>query len=70
MAKLRAFGMQVVEVDGHDIEAIAAASQQRQEQGALVILAYTNPYQGMDYLARRAPNYITCVFNLLKKLTP
>lgn len=54
-AKLRAFGMQVVEVNGHDIEAIAAASEQRPQQGALIILANTNPYQGMDYLARRAP---------------
>lgn len=54
-AKLRAFGMHVVEVNGHDIDAIVAASEHRPEQGALVILAHTNPYQGMDYLARRAP---------------
>jgi transketolase len=54
-AKLIAFGMHVIEVDGHDIEAIAAASQHRPAQGALVILAHTNPYQGMDYLAQRAP---------------
>ncbi|OQW93983.1 MAG: transketolase [Beggiatoa sp. IS2] len=54
-AKLRAFGAQVVEVNGHDIEAIDQASTVQPEQSALVILAKTNPCQGMDYLENRRP---------------
>lgn len=53
--KLRAFGMHVVEVDGHDITAVHQAGEIRPAQGALAILAHTCPYQGMDYLQRRAP---------------
>ncbi len=55
VAKLTAFGAEVVEVDGHDIPAIHAASEKQPEQGALVMLAYTNPCQGMDYLNKRRP---------------
>jgi transketolase len=55
VAKLRAFGAHVIAVDGHDIEAIAAAAEVRPSQGALVIVAHTNPAQGMDYLNQRRP---------------
>jgi len=54
-AKLSAFGAQVVEVDGHNIEALNTAGNLRPTQGALVILAHTNPCQGMDYLEKRRP---------------
>ncbi len=54
-AKLTAFGSQVVEVNGHDIEAIATAGKIRPQPAALVILAKTHPYQGMDYLKLRLP---------------
>ena len=54
-AKLTAFGAQVVEVDGHDIEALQRAAAIRPLQRALVILAKTCPYQGMNYLKKRYP---------------
>jgi transketolase len=53
--KLKAFGAHVEDIDGHDIEAIAAAGEIRPEKGPLVILANTSPYQGMDYLKKRFP---------------
>ncbi|RKZ88275.1 MAG: transketolase [Candidatus Parabeggiatoa sp. nov. 1] len=53
--KLAAFGADVIEVDGHDIEAVQKAGEMRPESSALVILAKTNPYQGMDYLQKRWP---------------
>jgi len=53
--RIRAFGAEVVELDGHDIEAIHAAGSRRPEQGALVLLANTDPCRGMDYLNRRRP---------------
>lgn len=54
-AKFAAFGAQVIDIDGHDIEAIHRAGQVYSEQGAVVILAHTNPCQGMEYLNRRRP---------------
>jgi transketolase len=53
--KLAAFGAHVIEVDGHDILAVQRAGKTLPETGALVILANTNPYQGMDYLKKRWP---------------
>jgi len=54
-AKLRAFGAQVVEVNGHDIEALDQASNIQPIDKALVLLANTHPCQGMDYLETRRP---------------
>ncbi len=53
--KINAFGSMGIEVDGHDIEAICQACKKRPEKGALIILAKTSPYQGMDYLKKRCP---------------
>ncbi|MDM8559002.1 1-deoxy-D-xylulose-5-phosphate synthase N-terminal domain-containing protein [Candidatus Parabeggiatoa sp. HSG14] len=53
--KLTAFGANVIELDGHDIEAVQKAGETYPENGALVILAKTNLCQGMDYLERRLP---------------
>ena len=53
--KLIAFGTYVIEIDGHDILAVQRAAETQPETGALVILAKTNPYQGMDYLKKRWP---------------
>jgi len=53
--KLKAFGAHVADINGHDIEAIAAAAEIRPEKGPLVILARTSPYQGMDFLEKRFP---------------
>lgn len=55
VAKLTAFGTHVIEVDGHDIESIQKATETQPAAGALVILARTNPCQGMDYLDKRRP---------------
>jgi transketolase len=54
-ARLRAFGAHVIEVDGHDVEDLASASEIRPAGGPLVLLARTNPAQGMDFLERRRP---------------
>jgi len=54
--KIAAFGAHVIEVDGHDILAVERAAKTQPEKGALVILANTNPYQGMDYLKKRWPH--------------
>lgn len=54
-SKVRAFGSKVVEVDGHDIEEVEAASRLKSTAGAVVILAYTNPCQCMSHLEGRRP---------------
>lgn len=54
-AKVRAFGGHAVEVDGHDVEALARAADVRPTGGPLVVLARTSPCQGMDWLERRRP---------------
>ncbi len=53
--KMRAFGAVVVEIDGHDIEAMRQAKQEAHEGQPLIILARTSPYQGMDFLKKRFP---------------
>lgn len=53
--KLAAFGAHVIEVDGHNIEAVQNTGEIQPQNGALVILAKTNPCQGMDYLEKRRP---------------
>ncbi|MCP4655616.1 MAG: transketolase [bacterium] len=53
--KLRAFGAHVVEVNGHDVEALGTAGDLRPHRGPLVILAATNPCRGMDHLEKRRP---------------
>ncbi|HEY8346235.1 MAG TPA: transketolase [Symbiobacteriaceae bacterium] len=54
-AKLTAFGARVVEVDGHDVEALAAAAEQEHEGRPLVVLCYTDPCRGLDLLRANAP---------------
>jgi transketolase len=53
--KLRAFGAHVLQVDGHDIDALAEAGSVVPEKGPLAILASTNPCCGMPYLEKRRP---------------
>lgn len=55
-SKLSAFGAHVVKVDGHDIEALVDAAQERQMGKPLVVLGYTSPYQGMEILKERYPH--------------
>lgn len=53
--RIRAFGMYVVAVDGHNVEALAAPAASWPAGKPLVVLAYTNPWQGIDLLQARAP---------------
>lgn len=54
--RLRAFGWDVHEVDGHDVEALIRPATQRRTQRPLVVLALTDPCRGLDVLRQRAPN--------------
>lgn len=53
--KIRAFGWRVHEVDGHDIEALAAPAAKPSDGRPLLVLARTTPWQGIPSLAERAP---------------
>ena len=53
--RIRGFGAHIVKVDGHDVEALAAPAEAWPKNKPLVVLAYTNPWQGIDLLRARAP---------------
>jgi transketolase len=53
--RLEAFGAFVVEVDGHDIQALAAPAGLPHPEKPLVVIARTNPCQGMELLEARRP---------------
>jgi transketolase len=53
--RLRAFGAMVFEVDGHDVEALAAPAAQTGLEKPLVVLARTDPCRGIDLMRSRAP---------------
>ena len=53
--RLEAFGVHVIKIDGHDIEALAEAASYRPDGKPLVILAYTSPYCGIELLKTRFP---------------
>jgi transketolase len=55
-AKLEAFGAVAVEVDGHDLEALAEAGETPHVGRPLFILAKTIPYRGIDLLQERYPH--------------
>jgi transketolase len=54
-ARLAAFGAQVIRVDGHDVDALAAGAGQAHTGQPLVVLAYTDPARGIDLLEARKP---------------
>ncbi len=54
-AKLRAFGAVAVEISAHDIGAMRQAVQEPHPGAPLIILANSNPTQGMSFLQRRFP---------------
>lgn len=54
-AKLRAFGAEVHDVDGHDIEALTEPVEAWQEAKPLVVLCRTDPCHALDPLRDRAP---------------
>lgn len=54
-SKLEAFGARPIEVDGHDVEALANAAETKHDGHPLVVLARTDPCRGLDALRARAP---------------
>jgi len=55
-AKLEAFGMQVVRVNGHDVAALAEAIEHHGPGRPLIVLAYTQPSRGIALMQERGPN--------------
>jgi transketolase len=53
--KLEAFGMRVFQVNGQDVEALAAPADLAPNGQPLFVLAYTDPCAGLDILRARAP---------------
>ncbi|MGD8485893.1 MAG: transketolase [Chloroflexota bacterium] len=53
--RLAAFGARAISVDGHDVEALAAASAPVQDGKPLVVLANTDPTRCMNLLEQRRP---------------
>jgi transketolase len=53
--KLEAFGARVCNVNGHDIEALAAPADLTPDGRPLFVLAYTNTSQGIEILEERKP---------------
>lgn len=54
-ARLEAFGARVFSVDGHDPEQLASPADLEPDGRPLVVLAYTNPCQGIPLLEQRRP---------------
>ena len=54
-ARLSGFGADVHEVDGHDVDALAAPAARRRPGRPLVVLARTDPCHGAELLRGRAP---------------
>jgi transketolase len=52
---LIAFGTRLLRVDGHDIDALYAPTELAPDGKPLIVLAYTNPCQGIDLLEARRP---------------
>jgi transketolase len=56
-AKARAFGWRAYEVDGHDVQALAAPTRQPPDGRPLLVIARTRPWQGIPSLQARAPKF-------------
>ena len=54
--RLVSFGADAVQVDGHDVEALAAPAKRPREGRPLVVVARTDPCRGLELLRSRAPN--------------
>ncbi len=54
--KCESFGAHVVELDGHDIEALAKAASHINQGKPLVVLAYTDTARGIEPLKERKPD--------------
>lgn len=56
--KVRAFGWRVAEVDGHDLEALARPAEEHDDTGQpLMVIARTQPWQGIPMLKDRTPKF-------------
>jgi transketolase len=53
--RIAAFGLHVVKVDGHDSSALASALAQPPRDVPTIVLAYTNPCQGLPLMEKRRP---------------
>ncbi len=53
--RVKAFGAVVVEIDGHDIEALIEAAKTEHKDKPLVVLCKTSSYQGIPLLKKRDP---------------
>ncbi len=53
--RLTAFGMRAFRVDGHDVDALNAPAETLPDGRPLIVLAYTDPCQGIDLLEERRP---------------
>jgi len=53
--RLASFGADAVEVDGHDVEALAAPATRPRQGQPLVVVARTDPCRGLELLRSRAP---------------
>jgi transketolase len=56
-ARLESFGAAVYEVDGHDVNALAAPANTEHKNKPLVVIARTDPARGIEILSARAPKY-------------
>jgi len=54
-SRLETFGARVFQVNGHDLDALAAPADLSPNGQPLVVLAYTNPAAGMPILESRRP---------------
>lgn len=54
-SRLEAFGARVHEVDGHDVEALAAPAAEAPDDRPVVVLCRTDPCRGLERLRERAP---------------
>jgi transketolase len=53
--RLRAFGAEACEVDGHDLEALAAPAERLGRGKPLAVVARTDPCRGLELLREREP---------------
>ena len=54
-SKLEAFGARVYQVNGHDVDALAAPAEVEPDGRPTVVLCYTNPTYQLEKLQERAP---------------
>ncbi|HLF28261.1 MAG TPA: transketolase [Anaerolineae bacterium] len=54
-SRLEAFGARVYQVDGHDLDALAAPAAQALDGRPLFVIAYTNPCAGLPLIESRRP---------------